>query len=81
MSFFASKNIAVAPNPHYSPDLSPCDFLLQPKLKIHVKRTHFGTVENIQTAIADQLKAIPVPEFEHRYEERKKPLQRCVASE
>uniref|UniRef100_T1HIR5 Uncharacterized protein n=1 Tax=Rhodnius prolixus TaxID=13249 RepID=T1HIR5_RHOPR len=32
-------------------------------------------------AVTDQLKAIPVSEFEHCYEEWKKRLQRCVASE
>uniref|UniRef100_T1HLH0 Uncharacterized protein n=1 Tax=Rhodnius prolixus TaxID=13249 RepID=T1HLH0_RHOPR len=32
-------------------------------------------------AVTDQLKAIPVSKFEHCYEEWKKRLQRCVASE
>jgi hypothetical protein len=38
------------------------------------------TVENIQTAVTDQLKVIPVLEFQHCYKEWKKRLQRCVAS-
>ncbi|GFU95467.1 uncharacterized protein TNCV_4788021 [Trichonephila clavipes] len=67
--------------PPYSPDLSPCAFFLFPKLKNHLKRHHFGTQENIQTAVTDQLKAIPISEFHQCYEERKKRLQRCVASE
>ncbi|GFU66409.1 uncharacterized protein TNCV_4178551 [Trichonephila clavipes] len=79
--FLASKNIPVASQPPYSPDLSPCDFFLFPKLKNHLKGHHFGTLENIQTAVTDQLKAIPISEFHQCYEERKKRLQRCVASE
>ncbi|GFT37861.1 uncharacterized protein TNCV_4129111 [Trichonephila clavipes] len=79
--FLASKNIPVAPQPPYSPDLSPCDFFLFPKLKIHLKGHHFGTLENIQTAVTDQLKAIPISEFHQCYEEWKKRLQRCVDSE
>ncbi|GFX17120.1 protein GVQW3 [Trichonephila clavipes] len=79
--FLASKNIPVAPQSSYSPDLSPCDFFLFPKLKNHLKGHHFGTLENIQTAVADQLKAIPMSEFHQCYEEWKKRLQRCVASE
>ncbi|GFX47363.1 putative mariner transposase [Trichonephila clavipes] len=67
--------------PPYSPDLSPCDFFLFPKLKNHLKGHHFGTLENIQTAVTDQLKAIPISEFHQCYEEWKKRLQRCVASE
>ncbi|GFS62926.1 protein GVQW3 [Trichonephila clavipes] len=65
----------------YSPDLSPCDFFLFPKLNNHLKGHHFGTLENIQTAVTDQPKAIPISEFYQCYEEWKKRLQRCVASE
>ncbi|GFX91248.1 putative transposase [Trichonephila clavipes] len=79
--FLASKNIPVAPRPPYSPDLSPCDFFLFPKLKNHLKGHHFGTLENIQTAVTDQLKAFPISKFHQCYEEWKKRLQRCVASE
>ncbi|GFX85258.1 putative transposase [Trichonephila clavipes] len=78
--FLASKNIPVAPQPTYSPDLSPCDFFLFPKLINHIKGHHFGTLENIQTAVTDQLKAIPISQFHQCYEEWKKRLQRCVAS-
>ncbi|GFV24997.1 putative transposase [Trichonephila clavipes] len=78
---YENKNIPVAPQPPYSPDLSPCDFFLFPKLKNHLKGHHFGTLENIQTAVTDHLKAIPISEFHQCYEEWKKRLQRCVASE
>ncbi|GFU69294.1 putative transposase [Trichonephila clavipes] len=79
--FLASKIIPVAPQPPYSPDLSPCDFFLFPKLNNHLKGHHFGTLENIQTALTDQLNAIPISEFHQCYEEWKKRLQRCGASE
>jgi hypothetical protein len=45
-----------------------------------VKGRHFGTVENIETALTDQLKAIPVSDFQHCYKEWQQSLQRCVAS-
>ncbi|GFW74467.1 HTH_48 domain-containing protein [Trichonephila clavipes] len=51
------------------------------RLTNHLKGHHFGRLENIQTAITDQLKAIPISEFHQCYEEWKKRLQRCVASE
>ncbi|XP_066258179.1 histone-lysine N-methyltransferase SETMAR-like [Euwallacea similis] len=79
--FLARKNIHVAPQPPYSPDLSPCDFFLSPKLKNYLKGTHFGTLQNIKTAVTDQLKAIPVSEFQHCYADWKDRLQRCVASQ
>ena len=42
----ANKGISVVSQPPYSPDLSPCDFFLFPKLKFHLKG-HFGNVDNI----------------------------------
>jgi hypothetical protein len=42
------KDIPVVPQSPYSPDLSPYDFFLFPKLKFHLKGGHFGTVDNIQ---------------------------------
>jgi len=56
----AKKGIPVVPQPPYSTDLIPCDFLLFPNLKFHLKGRHFGTVENIEKAVTDQLKAIAV---------------------
>ncbi|GFX47142.1 HTH_48 domain-containing protein [Trichonephila clavipes] len=47
----------------------------------HLKGHHFGTLENIQAAVTDQLKAITISEFHQCYEEWKKRLQRCVDSE
>jgi histone-lysine N-methyltransferase SETMAR len=44
----AKKRLPVVPQPTYSPDLSPCDFVLFPKLKFQLKGRHFGTVENIE---------------------------------
>ena len=63
IQFLAKKVIPVGPQPPYSPDLSPCDFCLFPKLKFHLKGRHFGTVENIEKSVTDQLKAVPVSDF------------------
>ena len=71
----ASKNIPVAPQPPYSSDLSPCDFLLFTRLKKHLKRRRYGALENIHMAVIDQLKAIPVSKFQHCYVEWRDRLQ------
>jgi len=81
IEFVAKKGIPVVPQPIYSPDLSPCDFFLFPKLKFHLKERHFGTVENIEKAVTDQLKAIPVRDFQRSYEEWEQCLRRCLASQ
>ena len=79
--FLAKKGIPVVPQPPYSPDLSPCEFFLFPKLKFHLKRRHFGKVENIQKAVTDQLKAILVSDYQRCFEEWEQRLRRCVASQ
>jgi len=42
--FLVQNNITTLPHPPYSPDLAPCDFILFPKLKTHLKGHNFGTV-------------------------------------
>ena len=44
--FLAKKDISMVPQPPYSPDLSPCEFFLFPKLKFHLKI-------NIQKVVTD----------------------------
>jgi transposase len=47
--FLAKHPIYTIPQPPYSPDLSPPDFFLLPKLKIALKGRRFQTVEDIIT--------------------------------
>jgi hypothetical protein len=42
-----NNNMAVVPHPLYSPDLTPCDFALFPKLKIKLKGQHFVRVSDV----------------------------------
>jgi len=79
--FLAKKSISVVPQPPYSPDLSPCDFFLFPKLKFHLKGSHVGTVDNIQKVVTDQLRALAHEDFQHSYWVWEQRLRRCVASE
>ena len=78
---FGRKNIPVVHQPPYSPDLSPCDFFLLLRLKNHLKGRHFGTLDNIQKSLTDELKGIPAEAFKHCYEQWKQRLRRCVAAQ
>ena len=69
--FLAERNIPVFPQPPFSPDLSPCDFFLFPPLKNHLKRHYFGTLDNIQKSVTDELKGIPAEAFQDCYEQWK----------
>ena len=79
--FLAKKGISVVPQPPYSPDLSPCDFFLFPKLKFRLKGRHFGTVDNIQKVVTEQLRALPHEDFQHCDREWEQRLWQCVASQ
>jgi hypothetical protein len=46
--FLTPKNVTTFYHPPYSPDLSPPDYFLFPKLKINLKGLHFADVTQIQ---------------------------------
>jgi len=73
--FLGKKNIPVLPHPPYSPDLAPCDFYLFPKLKSKMKGHHFGTMENIQNIVTDELHTITENDFRYCYDHWKKTLE------
>ena len=79
--FFAQHNITTLPHPPYSPDLAPCDFILLPKLKTHLKEHHLGTVENVQAAATRALNNITNEGFFYFYEEWQQRWNRCVRSQ
>ena len=76
--FSAEKSIPVVPQPPYSPDFSPFDF---PRLKNHLKGRHFGTLDNIQKSVTDELKGILAEAFQHCYEQWKQRLRHCVPAQ
>ena len=66
--FLEKKNIPVLPQPPYSPDLAPCDFYLFPKLKSKLKGHQFGTMENIQKIVTDELNTLTENDFQYCYD-------------
>ncbi|UYV74621.1 hypothetical protein LAZ67_12000310 [Cordylochernes scorpioides] len=52
------NNTLMMPQPPYSPDLAPCDFFLFPKLKRPMKGRRYATLDEIKTALKEELKKI-----------------------
>ncbi|GBO02923.1 hypothetical protein AVEN_113043-1 [Araneus ventricosus] len=77
----ASTLIPLTSQPPYSPDMNPYEFLLFPRLKMHFKGRHCGTVSNIEKAVSDQQKAVPVSAFQHSYKESQNLLRRSAAAQ
>ena len=75
-SFLTKKHIPVLSYPPYSPDLAPCDFYLFPNLRGH----HFGTMENIQKIVTDELHKLTENDFRYCYVQWKKRWNHGVTS-
>jgi hypothetical protein len=63
------------PHPPHSPDFSPVDFFLFPKVK-----TTFQTTEEIKENAIRELRAITQSAFRDEFEQSKKRWDRCIAS-
>ena len=72
------KQICVIDHPPYSPDLSPYDYFLFPKLKTAMKGAFYDDVPTIQAAVAQVLKNIPKTEFKKSMDKLADRSKRCI---
>jgi hypothetical protein len=79
-SYLAKHQTPVVPHPHYSPDLTPPDFFLFPKLKTALKGRRFQTMEEVQEYAIRELRVITESAFQEALQQRKKHWERCIAS-
>jgi len=63
--FLATKQVTVLEHPAYSPDLTPSDFFLFPKIKEILKGRHFDDIDDIKNNTTAALKAIPQNQFQN----------------
>lgn len=52
------ENIALPEQPHYAPDLTPCDLLLLPMIKGSIKGTRLEGDEASERAVTTELRGI-----------------------
>ena len=76
--FFMKKQICVIDHPPYSPDLSPCDYFLFPKLKTTMKGSFYDDVPTIQAAVTQALKNIPKTVFKKSMDKLVGRSKRCI---
>jgi len=63
-----------------SPDLSPPDYFLFPKVKLQLKGARFDTTEVIQKAVTDQLNKIPAQDFSNTMKKLETCANLCITS-
>ncbi|EGI71101.1 Mariner Mos1 transposase [Acromyrmex echinatior] len=74
----ARNCVSVLNHPPYSPDLTPCDFSLFPKLKLKLKECFFDDIPTIQSASTQALEAIPQTELEYAFESLLNRCNKCI---
>jgi histone-lysine N-methyltransferase SETMAR len=62
----------------YSPDLTPCNFLLFPKMKLQLKGHHFDRLEEIQRESQNVLGTLQEQDFQHAFQQWQQRWNRCV---
>ena len=78
--YVCKNETAVVPQPPYSPDLAPADFLLFPKWKSSLKGRRFQAVDEIEENSIPNLRAVPQNTFQDAFQKWKKRWERCVKS-
>jgi len=79
--FLARKQVCVLHHLPYSPDLSPCDYFLFPKLKLPLKRRLFEDVQDIQAAVTSSHRAIPQEDVQSSLQSLLDHATRCIDAE
>ena len=77
-SFLASEKVKVLNHPPYSPDLSPCDFFLFPRLKKMLSGNKYTSRSSLGSAIHQYLQQIPKEDYLSAFRDWVKRLQKCV---
>jgi histone-lysine N-methyltransferase SETMAR len=72
------KKVTTFYHPPYSPDLSPPDYFLFPKLKMKFKVLHFVDVAEIWEAVTDELKYVQKEEFSAAFQKLYDRAKACI---
>ena len=78
-SFLAFEKVKVLNHPPYSPDLSPCDFFLFPRLKKMLSGNKYTSRSSLGSAIYQCLQQIPKEDYLSAFCDWVKRLQKCVS--
>ena len=79
-SFLASEKVKVLNHPPYSPDLSPCDFFLFPRLKKMLSGNKYTSRSSLGSAIYQCLQQIPKEDYLSVFRDWVKRLQKMCFS-
>ena len=76
--YLKQERVNILPHPPYSPDLTPCDFFLLPKIKKELKNKKYNKVENFARAVQAITSSIPKEEYHRSFEDWRRRLELCI---
>ena len=79
--FLTKKNITTVPHPAYSPDLTPCDFYVFPKMKLQFKGGHFVSFEEVQAESQQVLNTLMPADFNECFQKWQNHWDRCIQAQ
>ena len=72
--------IKTVPQLPYSPDLSPCDFWLFPKLKEKLRGCRYETIEEIKEAMTKVIDILTQEDFHGAFQKLLEQYNNCIAA-
>lgn len=78
LEFLEDENVERIPHPPYSPDLSPCDFWLFPKIKAELRGKQFSDRKALGGAIGMVMQTISPSDYSDCFQMWKNRLKLCV---
>ena len=80
VEYLEEEKVNVLDHPPYSPDLSPCDFFLFPRLKKMLSGRRFNTRSALGSAVYQCLRLIPRADYSDAFRQWKVRLQKCISA-
>ena len=78
LAYLEEFHIQVLPHPPYSPDLSPCDFWLNPNIKSCLGGHKFEMHSAVGSALNQCINSIPKEQFKNAFSKWISHLEKCV---
>jgi histone-lysine N-methyltransferase SETMAR len=78
LPIFDPKKVTTLYHLPYSPDLSPTDYFLFPKLKMMLKGLHFADVAEFRKSVTDELKKAQKEEYSAAFHKLYHHAKACI---
>ena len=79
IEYLGTQRVKLMGHPAYSPDLSPCDFWLFPKIKEKLRGKEFQDINELHAAVQEQMDGLQKEDFYQCYEQWFERMNKCIS--